>query len=89
VVGDWRRLHNEKLHNLYAPSNIIKVISQGGSNERVKLGEVGNAYNTLTGNPEGKKQFGRPRRRWEDNIRMYLREIIVGSCGLDPTGSGY
>jgi hypothetical protein len=41
-------------------------------------GEVRGAYNILVGRPEGRRQLGRPRRRWEDNIRMYLREIGFG-----------
>jgi hypothetical protein len=40
------------------------------------------------GKPEGKRPLGRPRRRWEDGIRMDLREIGLGGCGLDLTGSG-
>jgi hypothetical protein len=45
-------------------------------------------YKVLVGKPEGKRPFGRPRRRWEDGIRMDLREIGLGGCGLDSTGSG-
>jgi hypothetical protein len=44
-------------------------------------------YTVLVGKPEGKRPLGRPRRRWEDGIRIYLREIAWG-CGLDSTGSG-
>jgi hypothetical protein len=42
------------------------------------LGEVRGAYNILVGRPEGRRPLGRPRRRWEDNIKMYLREIGFG-----------
>jgi hypothetical protein len=46
-------------------------------------------YKGLVGKPEGKIPLGRPRRRWEDGIRIDLREIVLGGgCGLDPTGSG-
>jgi hypothetical protein len=41
-------------------------------------GEVRDAYNILVGRPEGKRPLGRPRRRWEDNIEMDLREIGFG-----------
>jgi hypothetical protein len=42
----------------------------------------------LVGRPEGKRPLGRPRRRWEEDIRMDLREIGLGGCRLDSTGSG-
>jgi hypothetical protein len=45
-------------------------------------------YKVLMGKPEGKRPLGRPRRRWENGIRMDLREIGLGVCGLDSTGSG-
>jgi hypothetical protein len=45
-------------------------------------------YKVLVGKPEGKRPLGRPRCRWEDGIRMDLREIGCGGCGLDSTGSG-
>jgi hypothetical protein len=46
-----------------------------------RMGEKRNAYRILVGNPEGKRPLGRPRRRWDDNIRMDLREIRWG--GMD------
>jgi hypothetical protein len=48
-------------------------------------------YKVLVGKPEGKRPLGRPRRRWEDGIRMDLREICLGGggvCGLESTGPG-
>jgi hypothetical protein len=45
-------------------------------------------YKVLVGKSEGTRPLGRPRRRWEDGIRMDLREIGLGGCGLDSTGSG-
>jgi hypothetical protein len=45
-------------------------------------------YKVLVGKPKGKKPLGRPRHRWEDGIRMDLREIGLWGCGLDSTGSG-
>jgi len=47
-----------------------------------------NAYKILVGRPEGKRSLGRPRRRWEDNIRMKLKETGVGRCEMDSSGSG-
>jgi hypothetical protein len=43
------------------------------------MGEERNVYKVLMGKPEGKRPLGRPRRRWEDGIRMYHREIGLGS----------
>jgi hypothetical protein len=71
VAGGWKRLHNEELHNLYASSNIIRVIKS----RRMRLarhvertGEMRNVYNILFGKCKGKRPFGRPRRRWAGNI---------------------
>jgi hypothetical protein len=52
------------------------------------MGEERKVYNVLVGKPEGKRPLGRPRRRWDDGIRMDLREIGLGGCGLDSTVSG-
>jgi hypothetical protein len=78
MAGDWRRLHNEELRNLYASPNIIKVIKSRNMRWAVyvtRMGEVRNAYIILIGNPEGKRPLRRPRSRWKDNIRMNLREV--------------
>ena len=52
-------------------------------------GERRGVYRVLVGKPEGKRKFGRPRHRWEDNIKMDLQEVGGGGHGLDRTGSGY
>jgi hypothetical protein len=52
------------------------------------MGEERKVYKVLVGNPEGKRPLGRPRRRWEDGIRMDLREIWLVACGLDSTVLG-
>jgi hypothetical protein len=77
VTGGWRKLHNEELHGLYSSPSIVRVIKArrmrwAGHVER--MGEVRGAYNILVGKPEG-RPLGRPRRRWENNIKKYLREI--------------
>jgi hypothetical protein len=84
VIGGWRKLHNELLHNLYSSPSIIRIIKS----RRMRLaGHVArmrakrNAYSILVKNPEGKRPLGRPRRRWVDNIKMDLREI--GWDGMD------
>jgi hypothetical protein len=78
LAGSWRRLHSEELHNFYASPNIIRVTKSRRMRwtEYVAgMGELRNAYIILVGKPEGKTSLGRPKRRWEDNIIMYLREI--------------
>jgi hypothetical protein len=52
------------------------------------MGEERNVYRVLVGKPEGKRPLGRPRRRWEDEIRMDLGEISLGGCGFESIGSG-
>jgi hypothetical protein len=47
-----------------------------------------NVYKVLVGKPEGKRQLGRPRRRWEYDIRMVLGETRLGGFGGDSFGSG-
>jgi hypothetical protein len=77
VAGGWRRLHNEELHTLYTLPNSIRMIKSRKVRwaENVAcMGEMRNAYNVLVGKPEGKRLFGRLGRRWEDGIRMDLRE---------------
>jgi hypothetical protein len=84
VTGDWRKLHNEELHNLYSSPNIIRLIKSRRMRwtwHVARMGEPRNAYRILVGKPEIKRPLGRPRRRWVDNIKMYLREI--GWDGVD------
>jgi hypothetical protein len=62
VTGGWRKLHNEKLHNLYSSPSIIRMIKS----RRMRLtghGEKRDAYSILVGKPEGKRPLGRPRPR--------------------------
>jgi hypothetical protein len=72
VTGDWRKLHNEELHNLYSsPSIISRRMRRAGHVARI--GENRNAYRIFW--ESQKRPPGRPRRRWVDNIKMDLREI--------------
>jgi hypothetical protein len=90
VTGEWRKLHNEELHNLYSSPDIIRRVKSRRmrwAGHVARMGEERKVYKVLVGNPEGKRPLGRPRRRWEDGITMDLREIGWG-CGLDSTGSG-
>jgi hypothetical protein len=81
VTGEWRKLHNEELHDLYISLSIIRIIMPrrrmrwaGHVARMVKM----NAYRLLVGKPEGKRPLGRPRRGWVDNIRMDLGEVGYG-----------
>jgi hypothetical protein len=81
VKGGWRKLHNEELHGLYSSPCIVRVIKARTIRWAAHvacMGEVRGAYNILVGRPEGRRPLGRPRRRWEDNIKMDLREIGFG-----------
>ena len=77
-------MHNEELNNLYFPPNIFRVIKSRRmrwSGHVARIGERRSVYRVLVGKPEGKRLLGRPRRRWEDNIKMDLQE--VGCGGMD------
>ncbi|KAJ4428700.1 hypothetical protein ANN_25693 [Periplaneta americana] len=78
VTGEWRKLHNTELHALYSSPGIIRNIKSRRlrwTGHVARMGESRNAYRVLVGRPEGKRPLGRPRRRWEDNIKMDLREV--------------
>jgi hypothetical protein len=82
VMGGWRKLHNEELHGLYSSPSIVRVIKarrMRSAGHVARTGEVKGAYNSLVGRPEGRRPLGRPRGRWEDNIKMDLTEIGFGN----------
>jgi hypothetical protein len=84
VIGGWRKLHNEDLHNLYCSPSIIRMVKSRRMRRALhvaRMGEKRSTYRILLGKPEGKIPLGRPRRRWKDNIKIYLREIGWG--GMD------
>ena len=81
VTGEWRRLHNEELNDLYSSPNIVRVIKwrrMRRAGHVARMGEERVVYRVLVGKPGGKRPLGRPRRRWVDNIRMDLQEVGCG-----------
>jgi hypothetical protein len=84
VTGEWRKLYNEDLHNLYSSPDIIRQVKSRRmrwAGHVARMEEERIMYKVLVGKPEGKRPLGRPRRRWENGIRMDLRETGLG--GVD------
>jgi hypothetical protein len=78
VTGEWRKLHNEELRDLYYSPSIIRIIKSRRmrwAGHVARMGEKRNVYRLLVGKPKGKRPLGRPRRRWVDKIRMDLGEV--------------
>jgi hypothetical protein len=81
VTGEWRKLHNEELRDLYSSPSIIRMIMARWlkwARNVARMRRKKNAYRLLVGKPKGKKPLERPRRRWMDNIRMDLGEVGWG-----------
>jgi len=81
VTGDWRRLHNKELNDLYSSPNIVQVIKSRRmrwARHVARMDEERGVYRVLVGKLEGKRPLGRPRHRWVDNIRMDLQEVGCG-----------
>jgi hypothetical protein len=78
--GSWRKLNNDELHSLYSSPNIVKVIKSRWmrwAGHVARMGEGRSVYRILVRKTEGKRPLARPRRRWEDNIKMDLRETGI------------
>jgi len=82
VTGEWRKLYNEELSDLYSLPNIVRVVKSRRmrwAGHVSRMGEGRGVHRVLLGKPEGKRPLGRPRRRREDNIKMDLQEV-EGCC---------
>ena len=67
VTGEWRKLHNEELRDLYSLPNIVQVVKSRRmrwAGHVARMGEERGVHRVLVGKPEGKRPLGRPRRRW-------------------------
>ena len=81
MTGEWRKLHYEELNDLYSLLNIVRVVKSRRmrwAGHVARMGEDRGVHRVLVGKPGGKRSLGRPRRRWEDNIRMDLQKVEGG-----------
>ena len=86
VTGEWRKLHNEELRDLYFLPNIVRVVKSRRmrwAEHVARMGEGRGVHRVLVGEPEGKRPLGRPRRRWEDNIKMDIWEVGGGGDWME------
>jgi hypothetical protein len=87
VTGEWRKLHNEEVRDMYSSPSTIQIIKSRKmrwAGNVARMGEKSNAYKLLVEKPEGKRPPGRPRRRWVDNIKMDVGEVGWGD--MDKIG---
>jgi hypothetical protein len=78
--GSWIKLHNDELHSLYSSPNIVRVMKSRRmkwAGHVARMGEGRGVYRVLVGRSEGNRPLGRSRRRWEDNIKLNLKEIRI------------
>jgi hypothetical protein len=83
VTGEWRKLHNEELCNVYSLPNIVRVVKSRNmrwAGHVARMREGRGVHRVLVGKPEGKGPLGRSKRRWDDNITMDFQEV-GGGCG--------
>jgi hypothetical protein len=94
VTGEWRKQHNEELNDLYSSPNIVLVVKSRRmrwAGHVAHMGEERGVHRVLVGKPEGKRPLCKPRRRWEDNIKMELQEVgkvVESGWGWLTIGTG-
>jgi hypothetical protein len=84
VTGEWEKLHNEELNDLYSLPNIVRVVKSrrmGWAGHVARMGEDKGVHRMLVEKPEEKRPLERPRRRWEDNIKIEFQEVGGGGSG--------
>jgi hypothetical protein len=87
VTGEWRKLHNEELQDLYSSPSIIRIMKarrMRWAGHVARMGEKMKSYTLLVGKPEERRLLRRSRRRWLDNIGMDL--VGVGWGDVDWIG---
>jgi hypothetical protein len=78
--GSWRKLHNDELHGMYSLPNIVRVIESRRmrwAGHVAHRGDGKSVYRVLVGRPKGNRPLGRPRHRWEGNIKVDLTEVEI------------
>jgi len=91
ITGEWRKLYNEELRDLYSLPSIVRVVKSRRmrwAGHVARMGEGRGVHRVLVGKPEGKRPLGGPRHRREDNIKKDLREVGCGGWRLDGVGLG-
>jgi hypothetical protein len=81
VTGEWRKLHNKEVNDLYSLPNIMRVVKSRHmrwAGHVARMGEDRGVHRVLVGKPEGKRPLRRPRRRWIDNIKLDLQKVEGG-----------
>jgi len=86
VTGEWRKLNKDEIRDLYSLPNIVRVVKSGRmrwAGHAARMGEKRGVHSVLVGKPEGKRPLGRPRRRWEENIKIVLQEVGGGGNWME------
>jgi hypothetical protein len=81
ILTVYEKLHNEELNDLYSLPNIVRVVKSRRmrwAGHVARMGEERGVHRVLVGKPEGNRPSGRPRRTWEDNIKMDVQEVGGG-----------